>query len=699
MIKQGIRIYFILLIYIILVILYHIFGYTGHFGYDDIHYAELANDLLNGTVNFEDHYAYRLPVILLTALFYLIFGISDLTSSLPALMITIGILVLVFEILKAQGPRILFVGLALCTLSNWFLYYSDKLMPDIYVALAVIWALAIIHRFKFKGDKRKPFLYAFLLALALLFGFMSKGTIVLALPLLIYLVLTDIIRRRDLKFWGYSLLNGVVLMSLYLLVIWIFTGDLFKRFDAIADNSYLNLCSYDQQSLRILLKRIFWGFFELSIFQSLATGFIFVFARLFQRKGLQIFRVDDSFSFFRSSTVILFLSSSFMTISLSSYAPMCLDPRHYLFLVPVAAIPASRIIMDYLESKKTAIQILLALTAVTIISYFLQGNSFWLLYLPLTVLFVISYFVRSGKVSTELFMLLFAVILLLLPLEMVFYAGKVKYHKQKDLLVEQVLENNRNSTIISNEVQVCLLNYYSAFREDQGQRFLNYDDYEKVRSHDENTLLLLNGHTRYLSGMSVNDLPLYARNIPLDINPLFKSKDPELAIYAMKDLPRVDLEEVPLLTSFNDFENAVPFWNQQKGDNSEKIKFAGTRSNSLQEFSSTFEYPLDSLQLEEGHELLIHSSLYFYAEDQTDARIIFSIEGADGTSFWKAHEVNPHLKAYSNWWPLEFSVTIPPQDLLPACLLKVYVWKSDDTEAYLDNFSVYLSTIPASSQQ
>ena len=315
MIKQGIRIYSILLIYITLVILCHLFGYTGHFGYDDVHYAELAVDLLRGSVNFEDHYAYRFPVILFTAMFYALFGISDLSSSLPALVITIAILITVFNLLKKHGSEVLIIGLFLCTLSSWFLFYSDKLMPDIYVALSVIWALAIIHRYKFESKKKPTALYAFLLALSLLFGFMSKGTIVLFLPLLVSLIVSDIFRLRDLRFWGFSFLAGMILLSLYFLLIWIFTGDLLKRFDAIASNAYLNLCSYDQQSLKILLKRIFFGFFELSVFQSLATGFIFVFASLFQRKGLHVFRINDSFSFFRSSAVILFLSSSFMTIS------------------------------------------------------------------------------------------------------------------------------------------------------------------------------------------------------------------------------------------------------------------------------------------------------------------------------------------------------------------------------------------------
>ena len=110
MIKMLGRAYSILLIYIILVILYHLFGYSGHYGYDDIHYAELATNLLKGTVNFEDHYAYRFPVILFTAMFYALFGINDLASSLPALAITIatgGHIYVFLDDFAAQGLSII----------------------------------------------------------------------------------------------------------------------------------------------------------------------------------------------------------------------------------------------------------------------------------------------------------------------------------------------------------------------------------------------------------------------------------------------------------------------------------------------------------------------------------------------------------------------------------------------------------------
>ena len=694
MIQKRAASYSILLIISCIVVLYHLFGYTGHFGYDDLHYAELASDLLKGSVNFEDHYAYRFPVVLATALSYLIFGISDFSSSLPALFITFSILLIVFSILRKQGMKVLIIGLSLSAFSTWFLFYSNKLMPDIYVALSVISALAIINRYKYGSNKSGTLLHASLLAFSLLFGFMSKGTIVLVIPLLLFLVITDIIKKRDLKFWAYSLISGIGLLAVYLLIIWLLTGDVLKRFDAIASNSYLNLCSYDQQSLRILLKRIFFGFFELSIFQSLVTGFIFAFAILFQRKGLRYFKLDDSFSFFLVSAVILFLSSNFMTISPSAYAPMCLDPRHYLFLIPVAAIPAAKIITDYLESKQYAFQIIAALFCIAFISFFLHGTAFWKLYLPLSVLFSIYFFLRSSLRAQQLFILLFAAILLLVPIEMISYAQQLKYKQQRALVVDLVLEKNKDCNIISNEVQKRLLGYYTGFDKDQAQRFLSFDEFETDTAIGGEKLMLLNGHTRYLSDMNHNDLPYYARNISPTNELLFESKELDLTLYKMITFHIPDHSETPLLETFNDFENAVPYWRQNDLDLTSEIKYAGARSNRISEYSSTFEYPLDSLQWKGSHKLLVQCSLFCYTIDKTSTKIIVSLENSEDTYFWKAFEIDRYIKAYSNWWPVSFDVTIPKEDLRADSRLKVYVWNNDKQTVYIDNFGINIIDLP-----
>lgn len=696
MIKKRIPAYPILLMYIVIVLLFHLFGYTGHFGFDDLHYAGLANDLLNGTVNFEDHYVYRFPLILFTSLFYSLFGISDFTSSLPALVITIAILITVFYNLRRQGTMALIIGLSLTTLSNWFLFYSDKLMPDIFVALSVIWALSIIASYRFKTGQTRALPYAILLALSLLFGFMSKGTIVLVIPLLLYLVVTDFIQKRGMRFWIYSLISGLVLLALYLLVIWIVTGDVMKRFDAITNNSYLNLCSYDQQSIRILLKRILFKFFELTVYQSLATGFIFIIAALFQKSAGRYFKLDDPFSFYLVSALILLLSSNFMTISLNGYAPMCLDPRHYLFLVPVASIPASKIIVDFIKTKQFAIQILILLLSVTVVSFFLQGNTFWKLYFPLFALFSIYYLTPTRRSTQKLFVILFTGILLLLPLEMVKYARQVDYRGQRAVAVEQVLERNRDCFVITNEVQKRLLGYYSGFDKDQSRRFLSYDEFEADTTIDGKKLLFLNWYTRYLSGINRVDLPYYARSISPANPVIYDSKELNLSIYELRTFALPGHSETPLISTLNDFESAAPFWHQNKQDLSTQIKYAGAKSNMVSQYSSTFEYPLDSLRGSDTTHLLIHCSLFCYAVDKTNAKIVVSLENSAGTTFWKALEVNRYLKAYSNWWPITFDVTVTGMDLKGASLLKIYVWNSENQDIYIDNFQIEIDRLTPS---
>ncbi len=692
--KNRISEYSILLIYIVIVVLFHLFGYTGHFGFDDIHYAELASALLKGNIDYGDHYAYRFPVVIFTALSYLIFGISDFASSLPAMAITISILIIVFNILREHGPKVILIGLSLTTFSNWFLFYSDKLMPDIYVALSLIWALAVIHRYKYKSSKSKTAPYAILFSFALFFGFMSKGTIVLILPLLLFLLSTDIIQKRDVKFWVYSLISGLAMLAIYLFTIWIFTGNVMERFDAISNNSYLNLCSYDQQSLRILLKRVFAGFFELSIYQSLATGFIFVFAALFQRNGLGFFRMNDSFSFFLVSAIILFLSSSFMSISLSSYSPMCLDPRHYLFLIPVASIPASRIIAGFLKSRQYGLQIILWLFCITLISFFLQGQAFWKLYLPLLALFAIYLFLRKGIAFQYLFISLFSAILLLIPLDMVRYAQKVQYRARREIVKEQVLENNSDCIIITDEIQKRLLSYYTGFHKDQGRRFLSFKEFEAETAIEGDKLLLLNWHTRYLSGMEQHDLPFYARNIPPSNELIFENRELGLSIYKLKEVYLPDLSGTTVLSTLNDFENQIPFWSWSDQDITSHIKYDGARSNQVSRYSSGFEYPMDSLLTKGRQDLLIRCEFFCYAEEKTDAKLVVSLENRESTYIWKALEVNRYLKAYSNWWPLTFDVLIHLKDLRPGSRLKVYIWKIDDSPVFIDNFQISIKGIP-----
>jgi 4-amino-4-deoxy-L-arabinose transferase-like glycosyltransferase len=681
---------FIFLFHIVALIACHIFGYAGHFGYDDLHYAGLAVDANNGYFNFDDHYTYRFPVILLTALSYRLFGVSDLASSLPSLLIAGLTLFLVFQSLKNKNNITLMIGLSLTLFSGWFIFYSDKIMPDIYVAFSVMLSLFIIHHYKYVVRKHAAG-YAALLAFSLLFGFMAKETIVLILPLLLYFALADFVLKRDRKFWIYAFISGIITLSAYFILIWLLTGDFAKRFEAITGNSYLNLCSYDRQPVKFLLERISYGFVRLLIFQGMLVGFIFVFVSVLTGNLKSIFRFGHSFSFWLVSSVILFLSSNFMTISVNSYSPMCLDPRHYLFLIPVAAIPAANVINDFLKSKKHAVPIILLLVLVSATAFFLPGNSFKTLYFPLTVLFTAGFFLRKNRCSPVLFIGVLVLVLMLIPFESVRYAQKVNYRKQKQILLEQVLEKYDGVAVVTDEVQKRLGNYYLHFDKKYNATFLNYDEALPDSTQYPKMLLLLNAHTRYLSNVNFDDLPYFVRNIHPSNTMLFEDKNLDFAIYELNRIVIPSSQGTELVHSFNGFEQPVPMWDMNGNEFSKTLKYEGEQSLAANEYSAVFSVETDSLVISGFGNLNIGCEVFCHFPGKTKANLVVSIENEEGSYIWNGFPIDKFIKAYSNWWPARLEITVNTREIKSHSQLKIYIWNIEKDPAFIDNFSVTIT--------
>ena len=185
----------VLIYFIAVPIIYHLLAYTGHFGYDDLHYAKLANDMLGGKIDWQDHYSYRWTLLFLTAFFYQLFGVSDVASCLPPLIITSLTIYFVYRVLKDENLVVIIIGLALTTLNNWSLFYADKIMPDVYVNLFIFLVFYVIYSYKFSNANKSPKIYGFYFGIAFLFGFISKETVLLIVPVLIYLFTIDFILR------------------------------------------------------------------------------------------------------------------------------------------------------------------------------------------------------------------------------------------------------------------------------------------------------------------------------------------------------------------------------------------------------------------------------------------------------------------------------------------------------------------------
>ncbi len=681
--------YLIFVAHLLFVLLYHGIGYLGHFGYDDLTYAKLAHGLNQGITDFSDHFSFRFPLLWLTALSYQFFGVNDLASAIPSFLITGAILGFVFKILFPYGNRTLIIGLSLACFSQWMMFYSDKIMPDIYVALSVLASLYFIYKEKFISSENRSVVNGFLLSSAFLFGFATKGTIVLFVPILIILFFIDLLKKRQLKFWLSAAISMGCLLAIYLGYIWQLTGEPLTRFSVITDNSYLNFCSYDQQSTLVLLKRIGYQFFELIFINNMLTGYVFLLGFLFRKNILQTFKMENAFSFFYIVAILLLLSANFMTISFSSYVPMCLDVRHYLFIPPVVAIPAAIIIDKFIANKKGAFGIVGMALVLAILSYGKPEMIFWTQYFPLFGLLVLWTLVKKEK-HDKIFIGLLIGVLLLPVIRTIKYARSIDFRTQSEILKEEIFDQYDAAYIITNPAQVHLGNYYNAFGAYGHYTFLRYGQFNPDTLDNRKKLLFLNWYPRFLSNINYESLPYYVRNIDPQNKLLYENKKLNVYLYEFNKITIPTASENVLLKSQHDFESITPdYWNENLEQRIETIRHHGNYAHQPAEFSTTFMAELQNFINDNTTQLSIHTEVFTYWTKETSAQLVISIEDRNGKSyFWKGKNIQSSIQAYSNWWPVDFKVETTLKDIPSDALLKVFVWNKEKSEAYLDDFRI-----------
>ena len=326
----------------LLLLLVHHFGFFyGHFGYDDLHYARLATRLLDGSTDWGDHYAYRLALTGPLAVLYALFGVSDFVSALPALLSSAGLVLALAYFLRERPPWVYLLALALFFSLRWNLFYSDKIMTDVLVGAAVFGAWVAYWRARFAGARVGP--SAALAATLLFVAFNAKGTIILVVPLFVVYLLLD--WRAGFRRWWLVFAPAVgVMLLLYFGLTARALGDPLARFAAIDANHYLNECSYDELPWAHLRDRLTTGFLELllnsRLIVHLLIGLVAGLAWLGGRgRGS---RAGEGRLLL--TVAVCFLSANFMTISPTSYNPVCLDERHHILFSGILSASAAALV-------------------------------------------------------------------------------------------------------------------------------------------------------------------------------------------------------------------------------------------------------------------------------------------------------------------------------------------------------------------
>ncbi len=673
---------FALLFFFAVVICYRVFGYSGHFGFDDMQYAEIAANMLNGVVDYDDHFTFRFALIAATALSYKIFGINDFASSLPAMVLTFLTLTTVYAVMRKRGFWATAVALAITTTSQWILFYSNKLMPDIYLVFFTTLATYAYYRNRYKSQDN-TIVHAIVFTLSLFGGFVSKGTVVLLLPWLLYLFLNDCLQRKNIKFWKWAIISGAVWLIVYFASIKALTGEFLYRFKAIAQNSYLNTCSYDQQPLWVLIKRLCFDFFDMTINSGMSVPMVCVVAAFVTKNWRGLLKMANATSFFSVSAALLFLSSNFMTISATSYVPMCIDPRHYLFFIPIAAI-ATAFFINEKPSRAHINTIAILFSFLSVYSFFTSRDLCFFVYLPLTIIAIVAAILYKRQIHGNYYAIAILLALLVSPIQSML-ASSYEYNERRDALIDKVVNCPENTLVVSDIACTRMMRYYDSFS--SNDKYVDFERYETaIKQQPENIILVLNYHTLALQGMTYNNLPDFAHIAYSNLIPNFD--DYGVKIYSLSGhsitVPHYDT----LFCSTNTFEQEAPTFWRTGYETSTKTSYSGSISNEMSTYSATFSYPLDSLRSTRCDTLFIMVSAQCNCYAKTDCAVVVSIEKADSNLSWNSSSISNGIRAYSHWFHFGYQQEILLNKIPSDAVINVYFFKKDSTEVYIDDFRI-----------
>jgi len=679
---------------IIFLFVHHFWGFGGHFGWDDMEYAQLAHQWANGTFHIsENHFSYRFPVILFTGIAYKWFGVNDFSSALPALIISILILLIVYKLLFHRDSRIIITAFVITALMPSFLFYSDKLMSDMYVALGVLVSFYAIFTSRFI-DKRRVLLYALVFVVGLFFAFVTKEVVVLVAPAFIILFIYDIVKRQYKLFWIYSIVLGIGILILYHIFIAYKTGSFFSRYQAIEMNAYLNPCSYEFLPWINTLKRIGYElWFEFTLNSILLLTIFFIPTLL--KKRYWTFSKPDSLWIL--ITFILLLSANFMTKSYKGYSPMCIDIRHYLYLIPILAITVSPLIVRYFYSFRkswlTAILIFLLIIWFSINYKLVNLKSIYFFYGGIFILLVLSKFVhtiRYKNIVWSVFLLLW----LITPLTQMFYDYHNGYNQIKPFIEKHFKNAEQTAIVLTDPVMKRIADYMMQW-DSSKVRFVNErSSIIPYRDEAQQYFVYHNGLTWWLTGIYKGG-PMIMWNFK---EPYIRRMDSIAGneLYSVVYAEKMN-RPVSFFQYFNDLEWVyIPHFNSNPNFVDSTKHYSGKKSFRLepQGFSPTLTLPVSSFSSHRTTKIEVQIKAHVWAENNKLTSLVMSIEDSSNKPiFWIGKPIKEIIKPCKCWQSVKLNASYEMKPETIRQILKLYLWNDDTTTIWVDDIAIRIENI------
>ncbi len=666
----------------------HIIAFSGYYGWDDMEYAQLSYQWAKGNFALsENHFSYRFPIIFLTGLSYKLFGVNDMSSAIPTLLLTFLILLSTFTLLKNSDSRIIITTLIIEALTFPFFYYSDKPMTDIYVAFGVWIFFASTYYYRYQS-KKYPIFYSFIAISALFFAFLAKETTVLIAPSILFIILRDLFKKQFLNFWMYFFIFGLFFFITYHYIIFIETGSPWSRYLSIYLNSYENPCNYENYPFYYTLQRIGYQWWYEIIINYLFVPFIFILAYLI----LNLKKKKEQPYFFASIfTFVAVISANFMTKSYHHYSPMCLDIRHYLYLVPLLAFSgAPTIVYYFFNFKKNKLWIcFLFISVILLFNYSLNklSASVIIIYFLITLLLFIKNLYSQNKVIYFIFFLLLWVIE---PVNEIIHSQQSGFNTISTFIEQHIKTIKQPTAILTDPVMKRIADYYMKW-DSSTIHFFNEQN-PNIPKHKEykNYYVYHNGLTWWLSE-SYNKKLMIFWYLDTPYLSIIK-KDKYQCLYTIK-YP----DSIRYIRSthsyFFDFEhNAIRFFSYPI-NHIVKDKFGKANLIYSNNYSVTFTLPLTQIltKYTTKIEILIKGQIKTMA---TNAHLVLSIENNDSIYFWLGKKLCEFIKKDSSWqyFSVQLSYSFTHNNSMPQ-VLKIYFWNTDIHPILLDNWYISIDNI------
>ncbi len=497
---------------------HHLWGHGGHFGFDDMHYARWAKLFAEGRFRTtDDHYTFRWGLIAPLGLAYRLFGVSDHSSAVTALLATLLTLWCVWLLTASLPVPARVWAMAFTAFSEWVFFYSNKIMPDVLVmfwvtAAVTVWFGQMRHTLLASEPDQRQQGWAWRPAAtvaALFAAFLSKESVFLVVPLFVYLLISDVLQGKNRRYWLLTTVFGAVSLIAYLIWCAAVLGHPLARAQAISANSYFNPCSYDQLPIAHTLRRIGYELWGVFLNTGVLLGAVFALPALFSRKIRTWLAPRTERDYLLFLGLVMVLLSNFMSTSPKAYIPLCVDIRHYLFAVPFVAAAAAVGVVEWLEARARWQSILiLGLTVAATAWSWLHYPEGLYVYVAMIPVWLLCWWTRSQPLVCALLFLP----LLVKPVLVMRNAFQSNYPTQKALVHQYLKENPTKNTLVITNPAECNIDAYLLGFDSANVQFVPFKALTpEMATRADSIVLILNGLTAWMSNMDWEDYPAWVR--------------------------------------------------------------------------------------------------------------------------------------------------------------------------------------------